>query len=156
MLFGGFGYTLYSAQMLYLSDWWGCSLSISNLVSLQMWTNVILRSWRHSPTRLLYGSAILNGMGAALLWTSQVQTNITDVQKYFHSHRESFRCKIWYHICPKIPWLSLTGKVSCHQLRAAHCRPQRWYFLDSLPDEWSPGVDLCFSAFSQCGRDWPG
>jgi len=41
MFFGGFGYTLYSAQMLYLSDW------------------------------LLYGSAILNGMGAALLWTSQ-------------------------------------------------------------------------------------
>ena len=112
MFFGGFGYTLYSAQMLYLSDWWGCSLSISNLVSLQMWTNVILRSWRHSPTRPLYGSAILNGMGAALLWTSQVQNFIShtskstlpltgkvsvsaksnnwDVQKYFYSHRESF------------------------------------------------------------------
>ena len=80
------------------------------LVSLQMWTNVILSPYQ-SPTRLLYGSAILNGMGAALLWTSQVQnltsqtskntfpltgkisgakSNNSDVQKYFYSHRESF------------------------------------------------------------------
>ena len=83
---------------------------VSYLVSHQMWTNVILRPYQ-SPTRLLYGSAILNGMGAALLWTSQVQTNITDVQKntlpltgkvsgaksnnsdvqkYFYSYRENF------------------------------------------------------------------
>jgi len=41
MFVGGFGYTLYSAQMLYLSNWF------------------------------LYGSAVLNGLGAALLWTSQ-------------------------------------------------------------------------------------
>ena len=41
MFVGGFGYTCYSAQMLYLSDW------------------------------LLYSSAVANGVGASLLWTGQ-------------------------------------------------------------------------------------
>lgn len=41
MLIGGLGYTAYSAQMLYLEDW------------------------------LLYTCAMLNGVGAALLWTGQ-------------------------------------------------------------------------------------
>jgi len=41
MLIGGLGYTAYAAQMLYLADW------------------------------LLYTCAVLNGVGAALLWTGQ-------------------------------------------------------------------------------------
>jgi len=41
MLIGGLGYTAYAAQMLYLTDW------------------------------LLYTCAVLNGVGAALLWTGQ-------------------------------------------------------------------------------------
>jgi len=41
MLIGGLGYTAYAAQMLYLEDW------------------------------LLYTCAVLNGVGAALLWTGQ-------------------------------------------------------------------------------------
>ena len=41
MLIGGLGYTAYAAQMLYLTDW------------------------------LLYTCAVLNGIGAALLWTGQ-------------------------------------------------------------------------------------
>ena len=89
-------------------------LTGKDAVCLLIWClskcELILRPYQ-SPTRLLYGSAILNGMGAALLWTSQVQTNITDVQKnifpltgkvsgaksnnsdvqkYFYSYRENF------------------------------------------------------------------
>ena len=41
MLLGGLGYTAYAAQMLYLSDY------------------------------LLYSCALLNGLGASLLWTGQ-------------------------------------------------------------------------------------
>ena len=41
MLLGGLGYTAYAAQMLYLSDY------------------------------LLYTCALLNGLGASLLWTGQ-------------------------------------------------------------------------------------
>ena len=55
MFVGGFGYTLYSAQMLYLSNWWALSISINEEI-----------------IRFLYGSAVLNGLGAAMLWTSQV------------------------------------------------------------------------------------
>ena len=110
-------------------------LTGKDAVCLLIWClskcELILRPYQ-SPTRLLYGSAILNGMGAALLWTSQVQ-NLTS-----QTSKNTF---------------TLTGKISCHQLRAAHCRAQRWYLLDSLPDEWSPGVDLRTCAFSQGGRD---
>ena len=85
-------------------------------------------------------------MGEALLWTSQVQTNITDVQKNTLPLTGKVQVQNLITQTSKNTF-TLTGKISCHQLRAAHSRAQRWYLLDSLPDECSPWVELFLVLF---------
>ena len=60
MLLGGLGYTAYAAQMLYLSDY------------------------------LLYTCALLNGLGASLLWTGQgygTQSFMSEVSSTLPTHK---------------------------------------------------------------------
>ena len=115
--------------------------------------------------RFLYGSAVLNGLGAALLWTSQVdcmkERKYCQERKKERKKKESKKERTYKY--------RAAGKLSLHQLGATYGRAQRrpllgslsdeydgqifrWQeIVGSLSDEWSPWLHLCPSPVPQGG-----